>query len=156
MNTMTNANESLISPSLSKRKWAVVLAYSGTLVLTVTRLAGTNLPVAAFIVLLVLSLAASGYGLVVLFRRTSLWAIGNNPDTMLDERQARTRDAAYRIAYSLVSTLTFMGLFYASIAVDKHLWLPRDYSEVSTIMWAAFVLLLTLPSTVLAWSEREI
>jgi hypothetical protein len=138
------------------RRRAVLLAYGGTLVLTLTRLLGSALGLPLFIGLIVLSLAASGYGLTKLFYKTELWKLGNSPDKDLDERQIRVRDVAYRFAYSLTATFTFLGLFYVSLALDKGLWLPRTYDEASTLMWAAFVLLLTLPSAVLAWTEAEI
>jgi hypothetical protein len=140
----------------TQRRRAVLLAYGGTFVLTVTRLMAAELGLALFIALIALSLAASGYGLYKLFHKTELWKLGNSPDQDLDERQIRVRDVAYRFAYSLTATFTFLGLFYVSVALDKDLWLPRTYDEASTLMWAAFILLLTLPSAVLAWTEAEI
>lgn len=144
------------SPSRSRRRGFILALYGGYLLLLVAQLGLEGLPMLLQLGLSGLGLAATLVALPALFYRTPLWQMGHSPDAQLDERQVVQRDQANRLAYQAVCAVLLLFIFYAAIAVDKGLWLPRSYSEVSLLMWGALLFTLTLPPVVLGWQEPEL
>ena len=93
---------------------------------------------------------------ILLFISSSLWKLGNAPDEQVDERQVTIRNQAYRYAYMLVSTFIVVVLIYMSVATDKGYWVPNSYTEYNAIFWGVFLLTITLPSSILGWTEEEV
>lgn len=90
-----------------------------------------------------------------LFWNTGLWRYGNAPDEHLDERQLQLRNHAYRLAYIGISTLLFYVLFYQVLGADFG-WPPLNLYPIGTVLfWEGFLLILTLPSIILAWIEGD-
>ncbi len=146
-----------LQTNVSFRRWTVVAVYVSYALLMAGMGAGATVlgPVPAAI----LSVLA-GTGLIaslwLLFANTRLWHWGNAPDKDLDERQVQVRNLAYRYAYMGVATLLMCWMMYMAFAVDKGLWLPKSYEQASALVWGVMLLCLTLPSAILAWTEKEI
>lgn len=101
-------------------------------------------------------------GIVYTFRelviRHGFWVLANAPDQDLDERQVKARDNAYRIAYALFSSLAGLGVLYwylATDAVKLRLWLPTTTNELNAVFWGVWLLMVSLPTAVLAWIEPD-
>jgi cell division protein FtsW (lipid II flippase) len=110
------------------------------------------LPVAVLIVaLLLLSLGS----LIVLFQRTRYWKWGNSPDADLDEFQVASRNEAYKTAYIIVATLTLLVMFIGRIASDTTDFVISE-SAREFMFWGWFLLVLTLPAALLAWTEKPL
>jgi hypothetical protein len=110
------------------------------------------LPVALLIVAFLLVSLGS---LFVLFQRTRYWKWGNSPDTDLDEFQIASRNAAYKTAYIIVATLTIWIMFVGRIAADVTTIAISDATR-EFMFWGWFMLVLTLPAALLAWTEKPL
>lgn len=144
------------TPSRTLRRLYVLLFYTGSGIALGTQFVKDGLPSGLYLGTLISMTVLAMITAFLLFRIPNLWNIGNAPDQQLDERQVRIRNHAYRLAYSGLGTLILFTFFYGSIAIDKGFWLPATYGEASALMWIYLILALTLPTTVLAWMEREI
>jgi len=150
---MADTNEKTLSASA--RKTAVVVMYGayGVAVALWAAAGGLRpLPMAALIVgLLLLSLGA----LIVLFQRTRYWKWGNSPDADLDEFQIASRNAAYKTAYIIVAALTLLIMFIGRVGSDTtEVAISESAREI--MFWGWFLLVLTLPAALLAWTEKPL
>lgn len=91
-----------------------------------------------------------------LYWKTGLWQLGNAPDEQLDERQIQARNEAYRLAYTILGTIFLLGGLYFEFATDKELWLPQAGGQTTACGMIAVFIALTLPSLVLAWTEKNV
>jgi hypothetical protein len=140
---------------LDRRVWTIVL-YTSTLSWCIAYFAKMQVLPAVYGVWLLGSLMLTGLALWRLFWRTGLYDAGHQQDTALDERQRYVRDRAYRWSYSFVALLLIMQMFYTAVALDKNLWLPDSYEQANVLFWALFLLVMTLPPCLLAWTEPQI
>lgn len=99
-----------------------------------------------------------GFGLVsmYLYYKTGLWQLGNAPDEQVDERQIQIRNQAYRFAYIGLSTAVLIAVIFFTLANDFHWAIPNNYDQLSSLFWVVWSFVLTLPSTILAWTEPDI
>jgi len=150
---MANTEERTLSTAARKAAVLVMYgAYSGAVALWVAAGGLSPLPIAILIVaLLLLSLGA----LFVLFQRTHYWKWGNSPDADLDEFQVASRNAAYKTAYVIVASLTLLVLFLGRIASDMTDFAISE-SAREFLFWGWFMLVLTLPAALLAWTEKPL
>jgi len=95
-------------------------------------------------------------GCLLLLYRSDFWRRGHAPDSQLDERELSLRNRAYLSAYQGVATLFLLAVIYLAFAVDFGLWLPTTYEQASTLVWGVLLFTLSLPSAVLAWTERPV
>ncbi|RYF78488.1 MAG: hypothetical protein EOO39_01275 [Cytophagaceae bacterium] len=93
---------------------------------------------------------------VYLYRGTQLWQYGNAPDEQLDERQVLVRNQAYRLAYSFVSAVVLILLVYLMLASDFHWPVLNGYDQISPFFWGVWIVVLVLPSAILAWTESDV
>lgn len=142
--------------SKPKRRAAVLISYTSFLVLTILLSRQVELPAILHIALLLTSGIILIMSLNYLYKDTQLWHFGNAPDAQLDERQVQVRNRAYRLAYSGVAGGFMLLMLYYAFAVDKNLWLPKNWDEASVIVWLVIFTALTLPSSILAWMEEEV
>ena len=139
--------------SASARKTTVLVmygAYGLACALWVAAGGLKTVPIAtAVVALLLLSLSA----LIVLFQRTRYWKWGNSPDAELDEFQISSRNAAYKNAYVIVASFSLLIMLAARIGYDiTHFTLAESAREF--LFWGWFLLVLTLPAALLAWTEK--
>lgn len=99
--------------------------------------------------------AATLYGLARLLIEPKL-GTSDRADQELDERQLHLRNAAYLSAYRIVGALVVSALIYAQLATDFGWWLPDTYNAWQAVFWGAWILVVTLPTALLAWSEPDL
>ena len=108
------------------------------------------LPVAALVTAgILVSLAA----LVMLLQGTHFWRWGNAPDQDLDEFERASRNEAYRTSYVTVATLSLLALISIRIGSDLTTFRIAD-SAMDILFWGWFLLVVTLPTAVLAWKAK--
>jgi len=91
-----------------------------------------------------------GFGVVM--TRSSVWFLGNAPDTALDERERTIRDRAYFKAYGVFAGLAIVTAFYMlDLGPDLGLWVPTNYDAWWAIVWGFVMLGLGLPAGFVAW-----
>jgi len=84
--------------------------------------------------------------------RSSVWFLGNAPDTALDERERTIRDRAYFKAYGVFAGLAIVTAFYMlDLGPDLGLWVPTNYDAWWAIVWGFVMLGLGLPAGFVAW-----
>lgn len=79
------------------------------------------------------------------------------PDWALDERENRARADAYRTAYRILAAVLVPPIAYTLVAVDypARLLAPVPREVLSEAFIFLVLLMLTLPTTVLAWTEPD-
>lgn len=142
--------------SKPKRRAAVLISYTSFLTLMLLLSTSIELPIFLHIPLLLLSAITLIYSLYYLYNGTQLWHFGNAPDAQLDERQVQVRNRAYRLAYTGVATFFILTAIYFAFAVDKNLWISKNWEEANLLVWVVIFIALTLPSSILAWMEEEV
>jgi hypothetical protein len=136
--------------SIGFRRGLVVAIYGSFLVYAVLRFAQPQEEWIWFAGLgfFVIALVAA----IALFYRTPYYNWGNGPDVQLDERERRTRNHYFRVAFNAYVSIVSGALAYASMAVVKSWWLPRTHDEISALVVPSILLAWTLPSALLAWN----
>ena len=150
---MTSTNDRTLGTA--GRKTAVLTMYGayGTAV-TLWVIAGGLRPLPMAVVIVTLLLVSLG-SLIFLFQRTRYWKWGNSPDADLDEFQVASRNAAYKNAYIIVASLSLLVMFVARIASDTT-DITISESAREFMFWGWFLLVLTLPAALLAWTEKPL
>ena len=138
-------------PLLHRRVAAVLQLASYPLLFLGLTLTGLN-PNTATLLALAGVVAVSVY----LYYNTDLWQFGNAPDTQLDERQVQARNQAYRLAYMSVSALVVLLLLYLAIAADFGWPVLSGYDQLHPFFWTVWILVMSFPSAILAWTEVEV
>lgn len=79
------------------------------------------------------------------------------PDDQLDERQLQIRDRAYVESYRIFAAITIVALVLVGIVPDllDHP-LTFDYTVANFFVMGAVILLIALPSAVVAWREPDV
>ncbi|HZG07479.1 MAG TPA: hypothetical protein VEZ70_00700 [Allosphingosinicella sp.] len=148
---MSKVSERSLSAAVRKSTVLVMYgAYGVACVLWVFAEGLRTLPIAISVVaLLLLSLGA----LILLFQKTRYWKWGNSPDAELDEFQISSRNAAYKNAYIIVASVSLLVMFAARIGYDvTQITVTESAGEI--LFWGWFLLVLTLPAALLAWTEK--
>jgi hypothetical protein len=150
---MANTNEKTLSALA--RKTAVLVMYGAYGVAVALWVAAGGLRPLSMAVLIVALLLLSLGALIVLFQRTRYWKWGNSPDADLDEFQIASRNAAYKTAYIIVAALTLLIMFIGRIGSDTTDIAISESAREFTF-WGWFMLVLTLPAALLAWTEKPL
>jgi hypothetical protein len=87
--------------------------------------------------------------------RTSVRHVADTPDELLDERQIAVRDRSYLNAYRIISSIFVVASLGISLALDMgaHLKNSINWTD-STPLVSICLLVVVLPSLVLAWTDR--
>jgi MFS family permease len=141
--------------SRRRRRGSVVALY-GSYVLACASVATANFatrPAQVIgLVLLIAGVAAAAYGVFTLLGRTFVNA-PNIRDAALDERQRARRNEALVRAYPVIGMFTALSLLYV-MAGDA--WpVVRNYTVIEALFWGAFLLAISLPSAIIAWTEPD-
>ncbi|GAB3561792.1 hypothetical protein GCM10027578_03100 [Spirosoma luteolum] len=138
--------------SLARRRVAVLIQLgSCPLLYVLTQTAGLPAQLAGALGLLLI-MASSAY----LYYKTGLWQFGNAPDEQVDERQVQVRNQAYRYAYMGLSLVVLLLAGYGLMALDLHWPLPSLAGSYDLVFWGTWVVVLGLPSALLAWTEPDV
>jgi MFS family permease len=102
--------------------------------------------------LMIAGIAAACYGVITLLGRTFVNA-PNIRDAALDERQRARRNDALVRAYPVVGMFTAVSLLYV---MAGYAWpLVRNYTVIEALFWGVFLLAISLPSAIIAWTEPD-
>ena len=143
--------------SRSGRRRKVVALYGSYVLLcaaTATRSLADSTPgriVAGM--LFVAGVAAAAYGFFSLMGRTLINA-PNIRESALDERQRQRRNDAIQRSFPIIGMVSGACLVYAMIA-DSLAPAWRNATVVEAMFWAVFLLCVSLPSTIIAWTEPD-
>ena len=139
-----------------RRRWSVVALY-GSYVISCASVA-----IAALLpgkpaqltagALLIAGVASAGYGLVTLLGRTFVNA-PNIREEALDERERARRSEALSRAYPFIGMFSAVCLVYM-MAGDAWPWL-RNFTVIEALFWGTFLLAISLPSAIIAWTEPD-
>lgn len=97
---------------------------------------------------------AAWAGVWMLSRMTRHWRWGQAPDEALDEREIVVRLRVYHLAYVIYNAAVFLSLVLMSFLVDLNKLESFSYAQVSVLLWGVFLVGWTLPSAILAWTDR--
>ncbi len=86
----------------------------------------------------------------------NILGVSGGMETLLDERQRALRHRTYVRAYSVLAGLVAFVALYVFIAVDAGtLWLPRSNLALQAVLWGVLILVVTLPTALVAWMEPD-
>lgn len=105
--------------------------------------------------LLVLPLGLAVATAAGLLLAPQLLGVSDGPDEALDERQIAQRNEHYLNAYRGLGALVVLAAAYYLFASGGEWWLPRSELEVQAFFWGTFIVAVTLPTAVAAWSEED-
>lgn len=113
-----------------------------------------SLPHGVGIVLMIISGLAVVFGLIGVIQSHQTFFVGSVD--RLDERQRSVRDRAYYSAYRALSLLGLAGVLYLVLVQLRRLP-PAQVGPGMAMLLAggAALLLLTLPSAIMAWTEPD-
>ena len=140
-----------LSISKSKRRLAVMINY-GCLLLFVGmfvtgKYMGWNI---AVIVCGLLALIILLVSFAVLHVRTKLWRLAHSKPAELDERELQLTLQSLRQSYIIYAIVSLLVIFSLAMLAGRH-------DSTLIIIYAGLLYLAhTLPSTIIAWREREV
>lgn len=110
-------------------------------------------PPARWFLVLPLGLIAvvAGGGLLM----PQILGVSDGADAMLDERQTALRNRAYLNGYRVLGALTILAALYCMLAQGAGWWLPRTDLALQAVFWGVWLLVTTLPTALLAWTEPD-
>jgi len=137
--------------SKSKRRAGIVVNYGSLLLLIVVFAVGQRLSwnapaVAGLAVLTALVMAT----FIQVHVRTKLWRLVHARTDNLDERQYQIALRALRYAYGIFTVTSLSALLCLALTAEG------NSSLMMLVMASLLYLAHTLPSSVLAWTEREV
>jgi len=77
----------------------------------------------------------------------------NIRDAALDERQRSRRNDALARSYPVIGI--FMALCLAYMMIGDAWPAVRNFTVIEALFWAAFLLAISLPSAIIAWTEPD-
>ncbi len=113
-----------------------------------------HLAATPFLLVVIAAMAAMLWGGYILLARTAI-NLPNISDRVLDERQRRVRDEAYRVSFRLMSGILFGAALYMLLALSFGWPTPHSGDAVHVLFWAVFITTTTLPTAVIAWTTDE-
>lgn len=133
------------------RRTLILVAYLGYLGVV---LAWSLLdPPGRWLLVLPLGLAAVvGTGMLLM---PQVLGVSDGTEAMLDERQLALRNRTYLNAYRVLGALVVLGALYVMLAHGSGWWLPRTNLALQAVFWGVWLLAVTLPTAILAWSEPD-
>jgi hypothetical protein len=156
---VNSIEETLVSGeigSLLRRRGSVVALYGSYVIIcagvAVNANATTPIVHAVAGALMLAGGAAACYGVVTLLGRTFVNA-PNVRDSALDERQRARRNEALVRAYPVIGMFTAVSLLYM-MAGDAWPALRND-TVIEALFWGIFLLAISLPSAIIAWTEPD-
>ncbi|MCD6162214.1 MAG: hypothetical protein J7K40_07355 [candidate division Zixibacteria bacterium] len=142
-----------MNPKMSKsnRRAAVIINYLCILLFliffSIIKYHGWSVPV---IVGIVVSIAVVLISFFVLHIRTHLWKLVHSKIDHLDERQIQVTYESLRRSYSIFTIISLIILLFIAL-------LDGEHSSMLILIFASLIYLAhTLPSSIIAWTEKEV
>jgi hypothetical protein len=156
-NAIVDAPVSVDIGSRRARRGIVVALYGSYFLICGATAARTLLdPPAGRVVAAILLIAGTGaaaYGFFALMGRTFINA-PNIRASALDERQRERRNDAIQRAFPVIGMVSALCLLYA-IVTGSLVPAWRNDSVVDALFWGVFLLCISLPSAIIAWTEPD-
>ena len=73
----------------------------------------------------------------------------------LDEMEMQLRYKALSWGYYAFTAAVLLAIFYAGVASDTGLWLPRGFDAWNGLFWGVFLYASLLPTAFLAWTVKD-
>jgi len=141
-----------IRESRAKRRIGVIVNYASLFLFLVFYylgfIRGWNV---AFTASALVFLAVSVGSLIVVHVNTGLWKLGHSEVGKLDERQVQVTHEALRRSYSFFSVICLLIMLFNAVTGYRGYYLFDAVLPVSLLYLAH-----SLPSSVIAWKEREV
>ncbi len=142
--------------SRRRRRWSVAALYGSYVLICASAAIAANLTTpaahAVALALLIAGVAAAIYGVFTLMGRTFVNAPNIRNDA-LDERQQARRNEALVRAYPVIGIFAALCLGYMMIG---DAWpAVRNYTVIEALFWGTFLLAISLPSSIIAWTEPD-
>jgi hypothetical protein len=139
-----------------RRRWSVIALYGSYVIICASAAIRANVSAKpaelAALALLIAGVVAAFYGVFTLMGRTFVNA-PNLRESVLDERQRARRNDAISRAYPIIGIFTAVGLLYMMIG---DAWpAVRNFTVIEALFWGAFLLAISLPSSIIAWTEPD-
>lgn len=138
--------------SRAKRRTGVIVNYASLLLFLVLYytgfIRGWN---PALVTGTLFFLAATIASLILVHVTTGLWRLGHTAVEELDERQVQITHEALRLSYSLFSVICLLIMLFNAVTGYRGHYVFDAILPVSMLYFAH-----SLPSSVIAWKEREV
>jgi MFS family permease len=139
-----------------RRRWSVTALYGSYVLICASLVIAANLATPAArmpaLALLIAGVACAAYGVITLMGRTFVNA-PNIRDAALDERQRDRRNEALARAYPVIGIFAALCLAYMMIG---DAWpAVRNFTVIEALFWGTFLLTISLPSSIIAWTEPD-
>jgi hypothetical protein len=138
--------------SIAKRRIGVVVNYASLvlflLLYYIGFVGGWNVAlIVGFLVFLTVATAS----FMVVHIRTGLWKLAHSNREKLDERQIQLTHEALRVSYSVFAVICLLIMLFNAVTGYRGSYLFDAVLPVSLLYFAH-----SLPSSVIAWTEREV
>jgi len=139
------------SISKSKRRIAVIINYACILLFLAFFYIGKHDSWSAPIVIaMIVVLIAALVSFIYLHIRTHLWKLVHAKVDKLDERQIQITHESLRCSYGILTVISLVVLLCIALLAERH------DSTLILIFAGLLYLAHTLPSSILAWMEKEV
>ena len=133
------------------RRVAVIINYGCIIMFLVFFYIGTNYgwnaPVAAGTIL---SVVLAIISFILLHIRTHLWKLVHAKINQLDEREVQITHESLRRSYAIFTVISLLVLMCMVLLMNRH-------DSILIIIFASLLYLAhTLPSSIIAWTEKEV
>ena len=105
-----------------------------------------------FVLIVVVPLTVAGFILL----RISVRGIAEAPDELLDERQRAVRNSNYRYSYLLLGYVIIAFFVVLSVGPETRPVEIGEEGDVGLVYLSLLFTVISLPSMVMAWRERDI
>ena len=105
-----------------------------------------------FVLIAVVLLTLSGFSLL----RVSVRGIAEAPDELLDERQRAVRNSNYRYSYLFLGYIILAYLLVLSLGPQTRPFEVGEQGDAGLVYISLIFTVVSLPSMVMAWRERDI
>jgi hypothetical protein len=148
------------TPSLARRRRAVVVNYLSLIILSVSIMAseyrwGTVWPFVGIF----LSLAGFIVTFVQVYGRTGLWKFVHLPLKELDERETQLIYRTLQVAYTIFTVVALLYILALTLKIQFFAGLTDPSGDFSfgNVVFAVFIYLShILPASIIAWNERQV
>ena len=113
---------------------------------------GTDSPIPLFVFIAIFLLTLAGFILL----RISVRGIAEAPDELLDERQRAVRNSNYRYSYLFLGYIILAYLLVLSLGPQTRPFEVGEQGDAGLVYISLIFTVVSLPSMVMAWRERDI
>ena len=113
---------------------------------------GADSPIPLFVFIAIFLLTLAGFILL----RISVRGIAEAPDELLDERQRAVRNSNYRYSYLFLGYIILAYIVILSLGPETRPFEVGEQGDAGLVYISLILTVVSLPSMVMAWRERDI